>query len=77
MQDYEPGGAIWVKTPKNGGEKYLSISLDDPRGEGYPKLRYAAFKNKNKKSENQPDFRIVVSKPLEEKQESLNDVSFI
>ena len=55
-------GAIWEKVSK-AGEKYLSISLE-VNGE---KKRFVAFRNKNKREDKHPDYKIIESEPREVK----------
>lgn len=51
-------GALWIKESA-GGKAYLSGKIE---GIGY----VVVFKNNNKKSDKQPDYRILKSKPREE-----------
>ncbi len=57
-------GALWTKVSQNSGKKYFSghIKVESDFGEER-KINVVAFHNKDKKSENQPDFRIYLSKP--------------
>ncbi len=50
-------GAFWIKT-SGSGTSYLSGVIE---GIG----NVVVFKNKNKKSEKQPDYRVLKSKPRE------------
>lgn len=52
-------GALWIKKSA-GGKAYLSGKIE---GIGY----VVVFKNNNKKNDKQPDYRILKSKPREEK----------
>ena len=61
-------GAAWNKQMKNGGTYFsFSISEDIPAGS-----KVSMFPNKNKKSENHPDWSLVMSAPetKEEQEES-------
>lgn len=53
-------GSIWIKESKK-GTRYLSIALEDPEDEDR-KFSLVGFKNKEKKSENSPDYFIFYSK---------------
>jgi uncharacterized protein (DUF736 family) len=57
-------GALWTKVSQGSGKKYFSghIKVESDFGEE-KKINVVAFHNKDKKSENQPDFRIYLSKP--------------
>jgi len=57
-------GALWTKVSQGSGKKYFSghIKVEGDFGED-KKINVVAFHNKDKKSENQPDFRIYLSKP--------------
>jgi len=57
-------GALWTKTSQSSGKKYFSghFKMENEFGEE-KKVQVVAFYNKDKKSENQPDFRIYVSRP--------------
>lgn len=57
-------GALWTKVSQGSGKKYFSghIKIESDFGEE-KKINVVAFHNKDKKSENQPDFRIYLSKP--------------
>ena len=59
-------GALWTKEAQGSGRKYFSghIKIQTDFGEE-KKINVVAFHNKDKKSENQPDFRIYLSKPAE------------
>ena len=55
----KPLGALWI-TKSKGGTEYLKGNLDlRPL---FPKVDIVVFKN-DKKTENQPDYRILVSQP--------------
>ena len=62
-------GALWTKTSQSSGKKYFSghFKMENEFGEE-KKVQVVAFYNKDKKSENQPDFRIYVSRPASEQQ---------
>ena len=55
-------GALWKRQAKSNGQTYLSghIKQDDGFGEE-KQVKVVVFSNKNKKSENAPDFRIYLS----------------
>jgi len=53
-------GALWTKTSK-AGNKFLSGLLKV----GGETLNVVVFKVQNKKSEKQPDYRVLLSKPME------------
>mgnify|MGYP001457422511 FL=1 len=59
-------GALWTKTSQASGKKYFSghFKIQTEFGED-KKVPVVAFFNKDKKSENSPDFRIYLSKPAE------------
>ena len=59
-------GALWTKTSQSSGKKYFSghFKVQTDFGEEQ-RIPVVAFFNKDKKSENQPDFRIYLSKPAE------------
>jgi len=59
-------GALWTKESKNSGKKYFSghFKIQTEFGED-KRIPVVAFFNKDKKSENAPDFRIYLSKPAE------------
>ena len=59
-------GALWTKTSQSSGKKYFSghFKIQTEFGED-KKIPVVAFFNKDKKSENAPDFRIYVSRPAE------------
>ena len=60
-------GALWTKTSQSSGKKYFSghFKMENEFGEE-KKVQVVAFYNKDKKSENQPDFRIYISRPASE-----------
>ena len=64
-------GALWTKTSQGSGKKYFSghFKMENEFGEE-KKIQVVAFYNKDKKSENQPDFRIYVSRPASEQAET-------
>lgn len=53
-------GALWKRQGKN--QTYLTGYINKANGE---KIKIVVFSSKNKKSENQPDFRIYESVPME------------
>ncbi len=53
-------GALWVRESGK-GEKYLSVVVDLTRYGVAQKVNLVAFKNKDKKSDKQPDYRLLVS----------------
>ena len=53
-------GALWKRQGKN--QTYLTGYINKANGE---KVKIVVFSSKNKKSENQPDFRIYESLPME------------
>ena len=57
-------GALWTKEAQGSGRKYFSghIKVQTDFGEE-KKINVVAFHNKDKKSENSPDFRIYLSRP--------------
>lgn len=57
-------GALWTKTSQSSGKKYFSghFKIETEFGED-KKIPVVAFFNKDKKSENSPDFRIYLSRP--------------
>ena len=61
-------GALWTKESQGRGKKYFSghIKVQTDFGEE-KKINVVAFHNKDKKSENQPDFRIYLSRPAGER----------
>ena len=61
-------GALWTKTSQSSGKKYFSghIKIETDFGEE-KKINVVAFHNRDKKSENSPDFRIYLSRPAPEK----------
>tara|TARA_Y100000361_G_scaffold141563_1_gene146739 strand:- start:97 stop:390 length:294 start_codon:yes stop_codon:yes gene_type:complete len=64
-------GALWTKTSQSSGKKYFSghFKIQTEFGED-KKIPVVAFFNKDKKSENAPDFRIYLSKPAETQTET-------
>ena len=64
-------GALWTKTSQASGKKYFSghFKIQTEFGED-KKVPVVAFFNKDKKSENPPDFRIYLSKPAETQTET-------
>ena len=71
--EWEKGeiGALWTKTSQASGKKYFSghFKIQTEFGED-KKVPVVAFFNKDKKSENSPDFRIYLSKPAETQTET-------
>jgi|TARA_R110002110_G_scaffold235483_1_gene451532 uncharacterized protein (DUF736 family) len=61
-------GALWTKESQGSGKKYFSghIKFETDFGEE-KKINVVAFHNRDKKSENSPDFRIYMSKPVGER----------
>ena len=57
-------GALWIK--KTSKASFLSGVIEDEEGN---KTRIVVFKNKFKEKENQPDYRILKAKEIEEKEE--------
>ena len=53
-------GALWLKTAKS-GQKFMS-GVVEHNGE---KIQLVVFKNTKKEKENQPDYNIILGKPLE------------
>ena len=64
-------GALWTKTSQASGKKYFSghFKIQTEFGED-KKVPVVAFFNKDKKSENSPDFRIYLPKPAETQTET-------
>ena len=64
-------GALWTKTSQASGKKYFSghFKIQTEFGED-KKVPVVAFFNKDKKSENSPDFRIYLTKPAETQTET-------
>jgi uncharacterized protein (DUF736 family) len=64
-------GALWTKQAQGSGRKYFSghIKIETDFGEE-KKINVVAFHNKDKKSENSPDFRIYLSRPAGSNTES-------
>ena len=62
-------GALWTKTSQSSGKKYFSghIKIETDFGEE-KKINVVAFHNRDKKSENSPDFRIYLSRPASERE---------
>ena len=60
-------GALWTKTSQSSGKKYFSghFKVQTDFGEEQ-RIPVVAFFNKDKKSENAPDFRIYISRPAEQ-----------
>ena len=60
-------GALWTRTSQSSGKKYFSghFKMETEFGEE-KKVPVVAFYNKDKKSENSPDFRIYLSRPATE-----------
>ena len=67
-------GALWTKESQGSGRKYFSghIKIQTDFGEE-KKINVVAFHNKDKKSENSPDFRIYLSRPVGERQGSTDN----
>jgi uncharacterized protein (DUF736 family) len=67
-------GALWTKTSQSSGKKYFSghFKMENEFGEE-KKVSVVAFYNKDKKSENQPDFRIYLSRPASEQTSTQQD----
>jgi uncharacterized protein (DUF736 family) len=57
-------GALWKKKSKT-GMSFLSGYINDHDGQ---RIDVVVFANGNKKNEKAPDYRLYVSKPLENKQ---------
>lgn len=55
MESKKDSGAMWLRKTKT-GDDYLSGSIEI-KGE---KIQFVAFLNGQKKSENQPDYRIFL-----------------
>ena len=75
MEKTKSIGALWLKESKS-GMAYMSgvIELDEK------KTQIVVFKN-NKEKENQPDYRILESKPMgeqkpTEKEEDISNIPF-
>ena len=62
-------GALWTRESQSSGKKYFSghIKIETDFGEE-KKINVVAFHNRDKKSENSPDFRIYLSRPAPEKE---------
>jgi len=62
-------GALWTKQSQGSGKKYFSghIKIETDFGEE-KKINVVAFHNRDKKSENSPDFRIYLSRPVGQRQ---------
>lgn len=58
-------GALWIKTSARG--EYMTGTVQI----GEIKVKVVAFKNTNKKNQNEPDWRILESKPMEQKTNDL------
>ena len=58
MEKQTEHGALWIKTSTKGEYMTGSITL------GNQTVKVVAFKNTNKKNPNEPDWRILESKPL-------------
>tara|TARA_B110001454_G_C12527651_1_gene353830 strand:- start:362 stop:637 length:276 start_codon:yes stop_codon:yes gene_type:complete len=54
----EEVGAFWKRTSQR-GQKYLAGHIKD----GEESVKLVVFANQNKKSDNQPDYRIYKSRP--------------
>lgn len=62
MTEQKSIGALWLKKSQS-GESFLSGVIEVPEGQ---KVNIVAFKNTMKEEgSNQPDFRILLSKPRE------------
>ena len=61
-------GALWTRESQSSGKKYFSghIKIETDFGEE-KKINVVAFHNRDKKSENSPDFRIYLSRPVGER----------
>ena len=59
-------GAIWIKQSKKGNE-YMSGKITSPGGEEF---NVVIFPNTKKTKETQPDYRIYLSEPRPETQET-------
>lgn len=57
-------GALWLKTSKDGSKKYMSGTVTV----NGVKINIVVFKNNNKKEDRHPDYNILQSKPMEQKQ---------
>jgi uncharacterized protein (DUF736 family) len=64
-------GALWAKKKKD-GEVYLTGTID--LGIIHGEIQMVAWKNKDKKKDNQPDFTINLSEPRQEKPESVPSI---
>ncbi len=64
-------GALWTRTSQSSGKKYFSghFKMETEFGEE-KKVPVVAFYNKDKKSENSPDFRIYLSRPATEQNQT-------
>lgn len=69
-------GALWTKTSQSSGKKYFSghFKMENEFGEE-KRVSVVAFYNKDKKSENQPDFRIYLSRPASEQTSTQQETS--
>lgn len=69
-------GALWTKTSQSSGKKYFSghFKMENEFGEE-KRVSVVAFYNKDKKSENQPDFRIYLSRPASEQTTTQQDAT--
>lgn len=62
-------GALWLKTSKD-GKKYMSGMVEIA---GF-KINIVVFKNNNKKEDRHPDYNILQSKPMEQKQAQAEEI---
>ncbi len=56
-------GALWVREYEKDGQKKKMLSGEIDLG-ALGKVNIAVFKNEKKEKENQPDYRIVLSEPV-------------
>ena len=64
-------GAFWLRESK-AGEKYFSGVIDLGV---YGEQKVAVFKNKNKEKENHPDYRMIISEPMEKVEDTPEEVT--
>ncbi len=60
-------GALWVKKKKD-GDVYMTGEID--LGFIFGKRQIVAWKNRDKKKENQPDYVINISEPKEKREDA-------
>ena len=58
-------GCMWMRTPKSGGKKYLTGTINLKNIPGFPNkdVAFVAFSNKAKTKDTHPDFRVYISEP--------------